>query len=157
MKTIYKIIILVPVLSSLIISCVFIGIGVYETFLGIKGVFTGLVHTDATPGVNLFEALDIFLIGFLFLIFAIGFSQLFMPKQSKFMETIEIITPDWLKVQNFTQLKLILWDTVLTSLVVKFVGDAYRLHGKYDWELAIIPITILLISLSRFLLKKVNH
>ena len=157
MKLLFKIIILVPILSSLIIACIFIGLGVYETFLGIKGVFTGLVHTDATPGINLFEALDIFLIGFLFLIFSMGFSQLFMPKSSKFMEVVESITPEWLKVKNFTQLKLILWDTVLTSLVVKFVGDAFRLHGNYDWTLAIIPVTILLISLSRFLLKKVAH
>lgn len=131
--------------------------GVNETLLGIKGIVNGLVHTDATPGINLFEALDIFLIGFLFLIFSIGFSQLFMPKSSKFMEVVESITPEWLKVKNFTQLKLILWDTVLTSLVVKFVGDAFRLHGNYDWTLAIIPVTILLISLSRFLLKKVAH
>ena len=73
------------------------------------------------------------------------------------MEVVEGITPEWLKVKDFTQLKLILWDTVLTSLVVKFVGDAFRLHGNYDWTLAIIPVTILLISLSRFLLKKVAH
>lgn len=157
MKTFYKIIILVPILVSFIVACVFIGLGVYEVIVGIKGILSGLIHTDATPGINLFEALDIFLIGFLFLIFSIGFSQLFMPKSSRIMQVIDGITPNWLKVENFTELKLILWDTVLTSLVVKFVGDAYRLHGDYNWELAIIPLTIFLISLSRFLLSKVKH
>ena len=64
------------------------------------------------------------------------------------------ITPEWLRVENFTQLKLILWDTALTTLVVIFVGDAFKAGGKYDWELTIIPIAILLISFSKYLIKK---
>ncbi|GAG97139.1 unnamed protein product, partial [marine sediment metagenome] len=153
MKTLFKIIIGLPVLCSFFISIVFIVVGVYETGLGIKGILTGQIHTDATPGITLFQALDVFLIAFLFLIFSIGFSQLFIPKPSKIVDLVNEITPEWLKVENFTQLKLILWDTVLTTLVVIFIGDAFKAGGVYNWELTIIPIAILLISFSKFLIK----
>lgn len=156
MKNIFKFIIVVPIICSFFIAMIFLAIGVYETVVGVGEILTGQIHTDAAPGVKLLEALDIFLIGFLFLIFSIGFSQLFFPKPSRIFNVLEIITPNWLKVDNFTQLKLILWDTVLTTLVVIFIGDAYRKKGEYNWELLLIPIAILLISLSRFLLKAVK-
>ena len=156
MKTLFKFIIGIPVITTLIIAIIFLGIGVYETGLGISGIIKGQIGTDATPGIVLFQALDVFLIGFLFLIFSIGFSQLFFPKPSKIMDALDSITPNWLKVENFTQLKLILWDTVLTTLVVLFIGDAFRASGQYDWQLTIIPIAILLISLGKFLIKKVK-
>lgn len=153
----FKFIIGLPVFSSFLIAIVFLGIGVYETAIGIIGILTGQMHTEATPGINLFQALDVFLIAFLFLIFSIGFAQLFIPKPSKTVDNIKKITPDWLQVENFTQLKLILWDTVLTTLVVLFIGDAFKANGQYDWELIIIPIAIILISFSKYLIKKVGE
>jgi uncharacterized membrane protein YqhA len=153
MKTFFKFIIGVPVICSFFIAMVFLAIGVYETVVGISALLAGQIHTDASPGLKLLEALDVFLIGFLFLIFSIGFSQLFFPKPSRIVSLIDTITPEWLKVENFTQLKLILWDTVLTTLVVMFVGDAFRKQGEYEWKLMLIPIAILLISLSKFLIK----
>ena len=154
MKTFFKFIIGLPIFSSFLIAIVFLGIGVYETAIGIIGILSGQMHTEATPGINLFQALDVFLIGFLFLIFSIGFAQLFIPKPSKIVDFFDKITPEWLRVENFTQLKLILWDTALTTLVVMFIGDAFKAGGKYDWELTIIPIAILLISFSKYLIKK---
>ena len=46
-------------------------------------------------------------------------------------DMVERITPEWLMVKNFTQLKFILWDTVLTTLVAMFVGEAYKMQGEY--------------------------
>ena len=69
---------------------------------------------------------------------------------------MDSITPDWLKVENFTQLKLILWDTVLTTLVVFVLGIIVREAGEYGWQTLIIPGVILLISLSKYLIKR-NH
>jgi len=154
MKTFFKIIIGIPVLCSFFIGIIFLGLGVYQTGLGLTGILKGQVHTVETPGLKLVEALDLFLIGFLFLIFSIGFSQLFIPKPSKLSNRIDDITPEWLKVDNFTQLKLILWDTILTTLVVMFVEDVVSANGVYNWELMIIPIAIVLISFSRYLIKK---
>lgn len=154
MKTTFKLIIGVPIITTFVIAIIFLGLGVYETVLGIIGVSLGEIKSETTPGLLLFQALDLFLIGFLFLIFSIGFLQLFYPKPSKVMNVVDGITPQWLHVESFTQLKLILWDTVLTTLVVLFIGDAFTAGGEYDWDLTIIPIGILLISLSKFLIKK---
>ena len=154
MKTIFKFIIVVPILCTFLISVIFIGAGVYETILGGYGILNGQIGTDARPGILLVQALDFFLLAFLFLIFSIGFAQLFIPKPSRIMSVIDSITPEWLKVENFTQLKLILWDTVLTTLVVLVVGDVFRTKGLYDWQLAIVPAIVLLIALSKYLIKK---
>jgi uncharacterized membrane protein YqhA len=154
MKILFKIIVGIPVISSMFIALVFIGAGVYTASLGTYGIFRGELGTETTPGLRLIDSLDLFLLGFLFLIFSIGFSQLFFPKPSILMRIIDTITPDWLKVKSFTELKLILWDTLLTTLVIKFVSDAFIAHEVYHWQLIIIPIGILLISLSRFLIKK---
>ena len=154
MKTLFKFIIGIPVICSFIIAIIFLGLGVYETVLGIEGIIKGQVHTEAAPGLKLVESLDLFLIGFLFLIFSIGFAQLFIPKPSKLMNIIDSITPQWLRVENFTQLKIILWDTVLTTLVVLFIEDIVRANGEYVWELMVIPIAIVFISFSRYLIKK---
>ena len=154
MKILFRIIVGVPVLSSMFIALVFIGVGVYEAIIGTYGIFMGEIHTETTPGLKLIESLDMFLIGFLFLIFSIGFSQLFFPKPSILMDAMDKITPDWLMVKDFSELKQILWDTLLTTLVIKFVSDAFTAFGVYNWTLTIVPIGIFLIALSRYLIKK---
>ena len=75
MKILFKIIVGVPVISSMFVALVFIGVGVYEAIIGTYGIFMGEIHTETTPGLKLIESLDMFLIGFLFLIFSIGFSR----------------------------------------------------------------------------------
>jgi len=154
MKTIFKFIIVVPIVCTFLVSISFIGFGVYEAFHGFYLIALGQLGTDARPGLKLFQALDIFLFAFLFLIFSIGFAQLFIPKPSRIMILIDAITPEWLKVENFTQLKLILWDTVLTTLVVLVVGDVFRANNEYHWQLAIVPAIVLLIALSKYLIKR---
>lgn len=154
MKVAYKIIILVPVVCAMLISLVFIGIGAYAMGVGFYSIFFEGLKSEATPGIVLLKSLDVFLIAFIFLIFAIGFTQLFFPKPSRFHTIMDQITPDWLQVKSFTELKIVLWDTVLTSLVVIFVADAFTKHKEaYSWEFVLLPAAILCIALSRFLLK----
>jgi uncharacterized membrane protein YqhA len=157
LKTIFKLIIIIPVLCSFIISLAFIGLGVYEAIQGIIGILKGQLHTEAAPGLLLVDSLDLFLIAFLFMIFSIGFAQLFIPQESRIISVVKEIVPKWLMVSNFTQLKLILWDTILTTLVVLFVEDIVTADGNYTPELMVIPSSILLIALSRYFIKKVHN
>lgn len=153
MKTFIKIIILAPIMSSFLIAIIFIGVGTYEMVQGIEGIIRGQIHTQSAPAIKLLEALDIFLIAFLFLISSIGFAQLFLPKPSRIADALEKITPEWLVVENFIELKLILWDTVLTTLVVMFVNQVYHLSGNFSWNLVILPLAILIIASSKFVMK----
>lgn len=156
MKVTFKLIIGIPIVTTFIIALIFFALGVFETVLGITGILKGLVNTEARPGLMLFQALDLFLIGCLFFIFSVGFFQLFYPQPSRMTKIINDLTPKWLQMESFTQLKLILWDTVLTTLVVVFIGDVFRAAGEYTWSLTIIPIAIFLISLGKFLIKSVK-
>jgi len=154
MKTLIKLIIGIPIICSFFIAIVFIGMGVYETGLGVYGIFIGQMHTDTVPGVNFLVALDGFLLGFLFIISSLGFTQLFIPKPSKIADALDGITPEWLKVENFAQLKLILWDTLLTTLVVKFLEDAFRSNNESFLEFIGLPVAIFLIAISKYLILK---
>ena len=152
MKTFFKLIILIPVICSFFIAIIFLGMGVYRTSQGVKGILMGKIFTDDSPGVMFLEALDGFLLGFLFIIFSIGFSQLFVPKPSKIMNLVNSITPEWLKVDSFTQLKFILWDTLLTTLFVKFLVDVFKSSGENIWQLMTVPVGILLLAISKYLI-----
>ena len=101
MKTFFKFIIGIPVVSSFIISLIFLGLGVYEMGIGISGILKGLVHTEASPGLVLVQSLDLFLIGFLFLIFSIGFTQLFIPKESGSVAFVNICDNSHLLIKTF--------------------------------------------------------
>jgi uncharacterized membrane protein YqhA len=156
MKIVFKIILGVPILTTFFIALIFLGLGVFEAGMGLTGILKGLANTEERPGLMLFQVLDLFLIGCLFFIFSIGFFQLFYPQPSRMTKNMNDLTPKWLQVESFTQLKLILWDTVLTTLVVVFIGDVFRAAGEYTWSLTIIPIAIFLISLGKFLIKNVK-
>ncbi len=153
MKLYYKIVVALPIIFSQLIALIFIGIGIYYSSKGALGVFSGEVGTASYPGLKLLHALDMFLFGFLFIVFSLGFSQLFLP-ESKLSNALEGITPNWLQVENFTELKLILWETLLTTLVVMFVEQIFKNEGHYNWQMALIPVSIFLISLSIFFIRK---
>lgn len=153
MKLIFKIIVAVPVICSLIIAIVFVIAGLIQAAIGIWGVILRQVTTSKYPGLELFEALELFIFSLLFIIFSLGFSRLFMPK-SKLADALEEVTPEWFRKINFTQLKLILWETVLTTLVIVFLSKILIDFGNLTWELIIIPASIVFISLSIFLIKK---
>ena len=108
-------------------------------------------HTESHPGLSILESLDVFLVALVFLLFAIGIAKLFIPDTA---ENLNIKIPEWLDIKNFTELKLLLWEAVLTTLVVYFISDVVKQEGHYSWELMIIPASIILLSLSVFILRK---
>ncbi len=152
MKSIYNFFIAIPILVTLAISLIFSGLGVYETLQGMSGIFRGLLHTNEFIGLKFVDALDMFLISLLFLIFSLGFSQLFLLP-SAFTNALSKLTPAWLHVKNFTELKLILWETILTTMIIMFVSELIKSNGNYKYEFAIYPIGIILIALSGFFIR----
>ena len=146
-----RLLVYIIIFFTILNSIVFVGIGIYFTVEGVLGMIQGDLNSDAHPGILILESLDVFLIALVFLIFAIGIAELFLPKGEKerFLKV-----PTWLDVKNFTELKLVLWEAVLTTLVVFFVSALIKQEDHYGWELLIIPISIILLSLSIFIIKK---
>ena len=146
-----RFIVTVIVAFMVINAIAFIGLGAYLSVDGIIGLLKGHLHTEEHPGLKIVESLDIFLVALVFLIFSVGIAKLFRPKSD---EKLTGMIPSWLNIHNFTELKMVLWEAILTTLVVFFVSDVVKKEGHFEWTMLIIPASIILLSLSMLILKK---
>lgn len=146
----------------LLIAILVFASGVVLTFIGAYDfcyAFTHLnddSHREVTNGfaIALLKALDLFLFAIVFFVFSFGILVLF---NSKHENELPVNLPKWLKLGNFTELKIILWEAILTTLVIAYLADLAekKFAGR---ELALdslyLPGAILLISISMSVLKK---
>jgi uncharacterized membrane protein YqhA len=129
-------------------------LGVFEFFV----TFSHLASVDKEHVVGmlatgLLKAIDLFLMAVVFFVFSIGILILFTGPD----ELLPVVLPEWLQIKKFVELKVILWEAILTSLVISYLSSLaeQRMAGKQlNIFHLIIPGVIFLISLSLFLLKK---
>jgi uncharacterized membrane protein YqhA len=105
------------------------------------------------PGVEIMEAVDGLLLVLLLLIMNIGFLQLFLP-DSKMAKTIDL---PWLKINSFSQLKMLLIETILTTLVIIFGTTVVKQEGNLNWNDILIPAAVFLFALSVKFVKDDQH
>ena len=145
----------IKVIASLVFvaGLSFTGLGLYEFIHSLS-----LVQDDENAAVSMavfiLKTIDMFLIAIVCFIFSLGLMVLFDNK--KHIST-SLNLPEWLNVKNFMQLKVILWEAVLTTLVISYLAMLARErfnNSPLTPELLIIPGAIFLISISLFALKK---
>lgn len=147
MKFILRIAVAIICVFTFINALVFVGISVYHSVHAYSLVISGQIAER--PGIYLAEALDTFLLATVFIIFSIGIGKLFVP-DSKLLKRIHL---DWLNPKSFSDLKGILWEAVLTTLVVLFATSLVHQLDNLHWELLIIPAAILLIAVALRMMK----
>jgi uncharacterized membrane protein YqhA len=148
----YRIIAILIALFLFINSLAFTVGGVWLSCKGIYFILKGKIGSEIRPGVMIMESIDIFLLALVFLIFAIGIIKLFIPDAH---QSIQVKNLHWLKINNFTDLKMLLWEAVLTTLVVFFItGYVHNVEHGVDWETLILPASILLLAISYYIMKK---
>jgi len=147
MNLFLRLIILIVCVFTFMNALVFVGISVYRSIHGYIMIFQGQLNNR--PGVHLVESLDGFLLAIVFLIFAIGFGKLFMPDM-KLLRNIQI---PWLEPKNFSDLKQVLWEAILTTLVVLFAIIIVHDVENLGWNHLIIPGSVVLIAAALKLLK----
>jgi uncharacterized membrane protein YqhA len=147
MKILLRIIILLICAVTFLNALVFVGISTYRSLHTYLILIQG--HMEENPGAELVESLDGFLLAIVFLIFAIGFGKLFVP-ELQFLKNIQI---PWLEPQNFSELKHVLWEAILTTLVVVFAIQVVRDLDHLTWHHLIIPGAITLIAIALKMLK----
>ena len=106
--------------------------------------------------VGLLHAIDMFLVAIVFYVLAIGMMILFNDPDAK--DTIKL--PDWLHVKTFIELKIILWEAILTTMVVYYIAGMLerKISGEaINTNSLILPGAVLLIALSLFFVKKGEH
>ena len=121
--------------------------GLVLTYEGYRNVLFGAdVERPLLPAL---EAVDMFFMALSFLIVAIGLAQLFVGE----MPLVRNLSFTWLRIESFAQLKLLLWDTFLVTLLVLFVTRLIAAH-TIGWDMLVLPGAILMLTLSSYLLKQ---
>lgn len=149
----------VKVVVSAIALLVFAS-GVVLTLIGVYDFAIVFVHLG--PGsqenigrlmaIGLLHSVDIFLVSIVFFVLAIGILILFTDPDATMPKL-----PGWLHVKNFMELKAILWEAILTTLVVSYLARLAEdeIEGKeFALQSLVIPGGILLIAVSLFFLKR---
>jgi uncharacterized membrane protein YqhA len=144
-----------------IIALLLFASGVVLTLLGVYDFGKALIdqdygdlhHLPRSMAIGLLKAVDLFLIAIVFFVFSLGILVLFHNAETP----LPIKLPEWLRIKNFMQLKVILWEAILTTLVISYLASLaeIRMDGHEITKMQlIVPAAILMISVSLFFLKK---
>jgi uncharacterized membrane protein YqhA len=120
----------------------FIVVAVYKSVHAY--ILIGQGKIEEKPGVFIAESLDSFMIAIFFIIFSLGVSKLFLPKSS-LNNTIDL---PWFKIENFSQLKYVLWEVILTTILVFYTNKIMVSGDILDWTLLIIPGSVLMLAIA---------
>jgi uncharacterized membrane protein YqhA len=113
-------------------------------------------HLAKIMAIGLLSVVDLFLIAIVFFVLALGVMLLFVDPDKGFPVNL----PHWLRIKNFMELKVILWEAILTTMVIAFLTGlaGKKINGEpVDVQTLIIPGGIFLVSLSLYFLKKGKH
>jgi uncharacterized membrane protein YqhA len=132
-------------------------IGIYEFVVAVSHVAAvDKPHLVGLVATGLLKTVDIFLMVIVFFVFSLGLLILFHDPTTN----LPVNVPEWLRLKSFIQLKVILWEAILTTLVVSYLAGLAEKRmelipfGVYD---LIIPGAIFLIALSLYFLKGKEH
>lgn len=140
---------------TIVNSIFFLGVGVMECVKAYSLFFKYGISDKHRPGVLVLQGLDLFLISMVFLIFALGIIRLFIHYQPGSNAENEL--PDWLKLNSFKDLKVLLWESILVTLVVFCLTRIVIGNHASEWQVLILPLVILILTISLYIMKKVNH
>ena len=142
-------IILVAV-GILFLNSIFFIVG--GTVFSVKGyiefIKNGFIPSETyNPGLYILKGLDAFMLAIIFIIFGLGIARLFL-----FNNASEDQIPTWLRFQEMKGLKVLLWETILVTLVI-YCLQILLTHKELSLELLILPGAILLLALALFFVR----
>jgi uncharacterized membrane protein YqhA len=123
--------------------------GVMECIKGYKLIINYGMSEELKPGMYLLKGLELFLVSMVFMIFALGMLRLFIVYHAHNEQV-----PSWLKIENFKELKVLLWETILVTLVVFTLTKVASDSEVLTWNALILPGVILALTGSLFLMKR---
>jgi uncharacterized membrane protein YqhA len=96
----------------------------------------------------LLESLDSFLAALVFLIFGLGIVKIFIAHD----RVIEGL-PSWLQIHSFRELKILLWESILITIVVMSMGTVARQLQSPTWDVLVLPAVVLVLAFGLFLMR----
>ena len=122
--------------------------GYHAYALLVAGERTG---AEGRPGVAFAESVDALLFALVMLVLALGTASLFLTRPGT---EDQRNLPEWMRVKSLTDLKLLLWEAILATLVVTAATSVIGALPALEWKHLVLPAAILGLSISYFLLKK---
>jgi predicted membrane channel-forming protein YqfA (hemolysin III family) len=62
--------------------------------------------------------------------------------------------PPWLKIDSFKELKILLWETIIVTMVVFTLTQIASLKNTLTLDVLILPGTVFILSISLYFVKK---
>jgi uncharacterized membrane protein YqhA len=148
----------VAVIGSLAGAMMMFFVGAFKTFQSFKVIFGRFddVQQDISMLATkyLIGAMDNFLIAVAFLVLAYGIFGLFIEKN---ILQKDFGSLSWIKINSIKNLKNILAELIIIILFVFFLEVVLQNIDQLDWELLVLPISILLMAGGLKLLQKVEE
>lgn len=141
--------VMLAVIGALLAATTLIVYGLLETIqLITQTIQSGEVTRKAAKGLALefIEIVDLFLLGTVFYIIAVGLYELFIDTDVKL--------PEWLTINNLDDLKNKLIAVVIVVLGVLFLGQVVSWDGKTDLLGYGVSIALVIAALTYFLAQK---
>ena len=130
----------------------FLALGVRRAFQAYRVVFQpDSAGHEERPGVHIAESVDALLFSLVLLVLALGTASLFLPAADKDDKSD---LPPLMRVKSLTELKLLLWEAILATLVVAAASAIITALPDLEWRHLVLPTAILVLSFSYFLLKR---
>jgi uncharacterized membrane protein YqhA len=129
----------------------FVVLGILQGIAGYRIILHGGPWTgEHLPGVELARSLDAFLIALVFIVFSIGVTELFVVREGASLEAV----PAWMRVTTLTELKFLLWETLLVTLVVASMEGVVVTAREPAWVLLVAPAATLILALGLYFSRK---
>lgn len=146
-------------ISALVFICglIMLSLAVVDLIHTIKITFEQTENKPAKMAVGLLQTIDFVLLSIVFFIFSIGITLLFKNETEEKAKLFAEL-PKWLQIKSLTELKIILWEAILTTFIITYIGDLalHKIIKNEPFSLAqlILPGAILILALSLYFLKK---
>jgi uncharacterized membrane protein YqhA len=142
----------VIVLISILHSVAFLVMGTRVAAQAYWHMFTEPASAMSRPGVEILHSLDFLFISLVLMVLALGIAKLFFLQLSEHQVGN---LPTWLRIESISELKVMLWETILTTLLIVGLSDLIReLFAPLAWSALILPIAIVLLAVSLFFIRK---
>jgi len=145
---------IVVVILSILHALAFLFLGGRIAFHAYQLIFSKMdTGENVRPGLEVLHSLDFLLIALVLLILGLGVAKLFLLPPAIAGRTYAL--PTWLNMKTFSDLKVLLWETILVALVVFGLPTlSGELVGKLDWSALVLPAAIALLALGLFFMKR---
>jgi len=128
-------------------------LGIQQAFHAYALILRGSQNgSSRRPGLEMLHSLDFLIVSIVLLVLALGIAKLFLRRPD---EHDDPQLPVWLRIKSITELKVLIWEMILTTLLIVAMSElSEAIYQEPTWTVLLTPVAILLLALSLFFMKR---